>query len=108
MRTIFLIGKITVLAVAAIIAGMLLYALPATLLLPTGLRPGIKNLTLADAAQQLADTGKTGEDLVEGELALTPLSKVLNHTPFFRLLTQWGEAAVNAHRYYRTGKDSEL
>jgi transglutaminase-like putative cysteine protease len=33
------------------------------------------------------------------------LSRVRNHTPLFTRVTRWGEAALNAHRYYRTGKD---
>jgi transglutaminase-like putative cysteine protease len=40
-----------------------------------------------------------------GEVTFTPLSRVRTHTPLFRKVTAWGEAAVNAHRYYRTGKD---
>lgn len=44
-------------------------------------------------------------DAESGELTFTPLTPVLHHTPVFRLLTKWGEAAVNAHRYYVTGKD---
>jgi transglutaminase-like putative cysteine protease len=183
-------------AMAAIFAGLPLYALPATLMLPRGPRPGIGELTLAGAAAQLRATGKTGAALVEaaralvaermqycrrnsfdspsrafergygyctqhayaladllarlgfearvvhafrnrfldggksghawvrvtvdgaerdvdslfqdattGELTFTSLSRVLDHAPLFRLVTQWGEAALNAHRYYRTGKD---
>jgi len=40
-------------------------------------------------------------------LTFTPLSTVRHHTPLFKWATKWGEAAVNAHRYYRTGKDFE-
>jgi hypothetical protein len=40
-----------------------------------------------------------------GKLTFSSLSTVLNHTLPFKLLTVGGEAAVNAHRYYRTGKD---
>jgi hypothetical protein len=199
MRAIRLIGKATLLTTTVVVAGMPLYALPATLSLPPGPRPGIKNLTLSDAAEQLANTGQTDATLAESaralvearmqycrrnsfdsparafqrgygyctqqayaladlltqlgfragvvhafrnqfpdgsvgghawvrvtidgqekdidsvlydackeELTFTPLSKVLNHTPRLRILTQWAEAAVNAHRYYRTGKDCEL
>jgi transglutaminase-like putative cysteine protease len=191
-----IVGKVALLAVAAIIIGLPLYALPATLSLRAGRRPGIKELTLEEAAMRLAATGKTGWDLVEaaraliagrmqycrrnsfdspatafqrgygycvqqayaladllarlgieakvvqafrnrfpdgtvgghawvrvtvdgeeqdidlifydaktGELTFTSLTRVTNHTPLFKLVTQWGEAAVNAHRYYRTGKD---
>jgi hypothetical protein len=44
-------------------------------------------------------------DAETGELTFTSLTSVTNHTPLFKLVTQWGEAALNAHRYYRTGKD---
>lgn len=198
METVCKIGKVASLAVAATIVGLPLYALPATLTLPPGLRPGIKGLTLPEAAKQLATTGETGAALVEaaralvaermqycrrnsfdsparafqrgygyctqqayaltdllarlgieakavyafrnqlpdgtegghtwvrvrvdgaerdidslhydaetGELTFTPLSSVKYHSPLFKWLTKWGEAAVNAHRYYRTGKDME-
>jgi transglutaminase-like putative cysteine protease len=46
-------------------------------------------------------------DAETGELTFTSLSDVRDHTPLFKRMTQWGEAAVNAHRYYRTGKDME-
>lgn len=199
MKRMWSIGKAVFLVVAAIIVGLPLYALPATLSLPAGRRPGIESLTLEEAAKRLASTGKTGAALVEaaralvaermqycrrnsfdsparaflrgygyctqqayalsdlltrlgieatvmhafrnrfadgtvgghawvrvtvdgeerdidsilydaerGELTFTSLSSVVNHTPLFRVVTQWGEAAVNAHRYYRTGKDREL
>lgn len=193
-----MVGKVAVLVVVAIIVGMPLYALPATLSLPAGRRPGIEALTLEGAARQLLATGKTGPALVEaaralvaermhycrrnsfdspatafqrgygyctqqayalvellarlgieaqpvyafrnrfpdgtvgghtwvrvtvdgeerdidslfydagtGELIFTPLTSVRVHTPLFKWATKWGEAAVNAHRYYRTGKDME-
>lgn len=198
MKTIWIIGKVTLLAIAAIILGLPLYALPATRSLPEGRRPGLKKLTLAGAASQLCATGQTGSALAEaaralvadrmqycrrnsfdsparafqrgygyctqqayalvdllarlgiearpvyafrnrfpdgtvgghtwvrvtvggaerdidslfydtgtGQLTFTPLTSVHQHTPLFRVMTQWGEAAVNAHRYYRTGKDRE-
>lgn len=198
METLWIIGKVAFLVVMAIIIGLPLYALPATLSLPAGPRPGMVELELAEAARQLEATGKTGAALVEaaralvadrmqycrrnsfdlpprafqrgygyctqqayalaellarlgieakavyafrnrfpdgtvgghtwvrvavdgeerdidsifynagtGELTFTPLSNVRNHTPLFKRVTQWGEAAVNAHRYYRTGKDME-
>jgi hypothetical protein len=44
-------------------------------------------------------------DTEAGEVTFTPLSRVRNHTPLFKRVTGWGEAALNAHRYYRTGKD---
>ena len=198
METVWIIGTVALLVVAAIVIGLPLYAMPATLSLPAGLRPGIDELTLAEAARQLKATGKTGGALVEaaralamermqycrrnsfdspakafqrgygyctqqayaltdllerlgieakavyafrnrfpdgtegghtwvrvrvdgterdidslhydaetGELTFTPLSSVKHHSPCFKWLTKWGEAAVNAHRYYRTGKDME-
>jgi transglutaminase-like putative cysteine protease len=196
METVWIVGKILILFMAAIIVGMPLYALPATFSLTAGSRQGIEELTLAEAASQLAATGRTGTALVEaaralvadrmqycrrnsfdspatafqrgygycvqqayaladllarlgieakvvhafrnrfpdgtvdghawvrvtvdgeerdidsifydtemGELTFTSLTTVLDHTPLFKAVTQWGEAAVNAHRYYRTGKD---
>jgi transglutaminase-like putative cysteine protease len=198
LETIWIVGKVGLLVVGAIIIGLPLYALPATLSLPAGPRPGIERLTLAEAAGQLEASGKTGGALAEaaralvagrmqysrrnsldspaeafergygyctqqayaltgllarlgieawavyafrnqfpdgtvgghtwvrirvdgvesdidslhydaktGELAFTPLSGVKDHSPAFKWLTKWGEAAVNAHRYYRTGKDRE-
>jgi hypothetical protein len=44
-------------------------------------------------------------DMEAGEVTFTPLSRVRGHTPLFKWATRWGEAALNAHRYYRTGKD---
>jgi transglutaminase-like putative cysteine protease len=199
VKTVWNIGKVAFLVVVAFIIGLPLYALPATLSLPRGRRPGIEALTLEEAAKQLEATGKTGAALVEaaralvaermqycrrnsfdsparafqrgygyctqqayalsdllarlgieatvvhafrnrfadgtvgghawvritvageerdidsilydaerGEMTFTSLSRVLDHAPLFRVVTQWGEAALNAHRYYRTGKDSEL
>ena len=35
----------------------------------------------------------------------TPLSEVTGISPAFRAFTWWGAAAVNAHRFYSTGKD---
>jgi hypothetical protein len=199
MKTVWTIVKWIILAVMGMYAGLVLDALPATLSLPQGRRPGIKDLTLAQAASQLDASGKSGPDLVEaarelvatrmqycrrnsfdspakafrrgygycvqqayalvdllarlgfeanvvhafcnrfpdgtvgghawvrvtvdgeerdidsllydaemGELTFTSLTSVVDHTPLFKVVTQLGEAAVNAHRYYRTGKDSEL
>jgi hypothetical protein len=39
------------------------------------------------------------------KITFTPLSQVYNHTTFFKVLSRAGEAALNAHRYYVTGKD---
>jgi transglutaminase-like putative cysteine protease len=196
MEAFLTICGITCGVIGAVVAGLPLYALPATFSLPRGRRPGIEDLTLEEAASQLRATGKTGMALVEaaralvadrmhycrrnsfdspatafrrgygyctqqayalvellarlqiearavyafwnrfpdgivgghtwvrvavtgevrdvdsvcydaetGELGFVPLSRVCEHTKLFKWLTQWGEAAVNAHRYYRTGKD---
>ena len=37
--------------------------------------------------------------------AFTPLSQVTGISPAFKAFTWWGAPAVNAYRYYRTGKD---
>lgn len=50
--------------------GVPVYALPATLSLPTGQRPGVEPLTIAQAAAQLRASGKAGWDLVEAARAL--------------------------------------
>jgi transglutaminase-like putative cysteine protease len=180
-----------------IIVGVILYALPATLSLPRGRRPGIEPLTIQEAAQRLRLSGHSGPALVEaarllvgdrmqycrrnsfdlypsafargygycqqsayalaallkelgfsarvvtafrndfpgegvgghawvrveiegtsqeidplfydpttGLLNFTPLTRVFEYTPFFRILAGWGSTAVNAHRYYVTGRDS--
>lgn len=181
---------------AGFVAGSLLYALPAMLTLPPGRRPGVLPLTLAEAAEQLRASGKTGWELVEAARALVgarmaycrrnsfdayprafargygycvqhtealsdlltrlgfqtemvhafrcrfpggketshawvqvtlggetrpvdpifywadsrqisfvPLSTVAYLSPLIRLLSYWGSPVVNAHRFYRTGKD---
>ena len=196
MGTLWIIGKVLLVGAAGIVISLPLYALPATLSLAAGRRPGIEELTLEEAAVRLVGTGQTGMAQVEaarslvadrmrycrrnsfdspatafqrgygycvqqayalvellkrleieakvvqafrnrfpdgtvgghawvrvavdgaerdidlifydaetGELTFTSLTKVTNHPRLFKLVTQWGEAAVNAHRYYRTGKD---
>ena len=196
MHAFVTLAKVVLVAATSIVIGLPLYALPATLSLSPGPRPGIEPLTLAQATGQLNTSATRGMDLVEaaralvaermrycrrnsfdspakafergygyctqqayalaelltrlgieaqvvhafrnqfpdgtvsghawvrvsvggesrfvdsiyydpeaGELTFTPLSKILDHTPAFKLVTAWGEAAVNAHRYYRTGKD---
>ena len=183
-------------ALAAIGAGLPLIALPATLSLPRGIRPGLEPLTLDQAAERLRATGLSGMALVEAARALTAgrmvycrrnsfdlaprafergygycqqqafalsglltrlgvearpvqalrnrfpngavgghawvrvrldgrqqdidtlyydpatqrlgftsLTPVTGYSPLFRLLAGWGSTAVNAIRYYRTGKD---
>lgn len=44
-------------------------------------------------------------DAESREISFHPISKIYNHTSLFKILTRSGEAALNAHRYYRTGKD---
>lgn len=188
--------KIFSVCLLAFLGGPPLYALPATLSLPRGRRPGLAPLTIPQAAQQLKASGKTGWELVEaaralvaermaycrrnsfdihtrafergygycqqqayaladlltrlefnawvvgamrnkfadgrltghawvrvsldgqvrdidsiaydrqaGRIDFTPVTNVFNYTPCFRILAGWGSSAVNAHRYYRTGKD---
>lgn len=40
-----------------------------------------------------------------GQATFTPLSPVTAISPTFKAFTWWGAPAVNAYRYYRTGKD---
>lgn len=173
-----------------------LYALPATLSLPGGLRSGIEPLTIEQATRKLQSTELTGWELVEaarslveeriqysrrnsfdtakiafqrgygycmqmsyaladllhqlgfdarviqafknrfpdgkisshswvevtigdeiryidslffdsqsGRITFEPLSEVISISPMFKALTWWGAPAVNAHRYYVSGKD---
>ncbi len=49
----------------AILVGVPAYALPATLSLGFGMRPGLKPLTIPQAAQRVRESGKTGWSLVE-------------------------------------------
>jgi hypothetical protein len=53
-----------------ILVGVPLYAVPATFTLPAGTRPGLAELTIQGAAQQLEGSGKTGWALVEAARAL--------------------------------------
>ena len=196
MNDIWRLARIAPLALLAFAVGVPLYGLPATLTLPRGQRPGVERLTLAQAAQQLREGGRTGWELVEaaralvgqrmqysrrnsydgaarafergygycmqhayalqrllaqlglearvvqafknefadgvvtshawvnvtiegetrpidplfwderaGQPAFTPLSRVTGISPLFKAFTWWGAPAINAHRYYRTGKD---
>ena len=196
MKILWRLARIAPIAVLAIAIGTPLYALPATLSLPGGQRPGVKKLTIPQAADQLRESGERGWSLVEAARALvgqrmqycrrnsfdsaarafergygycmqhayalahllaqlgfetkvvqafrnrfpdgnitshawvsvtvdgetryvdplfydaqagaidfTPLSEVLDISPTFKAFTWWGAPAVNAHRYYITGKD---
>ena len=191
-----IIVRTSLIILMTILVTVPLYALPATLTLPAGPRPGLEELTIQGAAQQLRDTSNTGWELVEaaralvadrmqysrrnsfdsserafergygyctqhsyalqhllaelgfeakvvqafqnrfpdgevashswvsvtvddetrhidslfykedaGELDFTPLSEVSEISPAFKLVAFWGGTAVNAHRYYLTGKD---
>jgi transglutaminase-like putative cysteine protease len=193
------LGKLARLAPTAILAiglGVPLYALPATMSLPSGRRPGVERLTIAQAAARLRAGGKSGWDLVEAararvaermqycrrnsfdgaakafargygycvqhayaladlltqlgfeakvvqafrnrfpdsevsshawvsvrvdgesrqvdslfydeqtrQITFEPLSKVTGIAPIFKAFTWWGATAVNAHRFYLSGKD---
>ncbi len=190
--------KYLALGFSTILIGTPLFALPATLSLQPGLRPGLKPLTLPQAAGHLKSSGKNGMALVEearllvakrmqycrrnsfdihsrafergygycqqqayaladlltrlgfkacvvgavrnrfpdgkttghawvrvlvhsqeydidliaydpiaGKITFTPLSKVFTYTPTFRIFAAWGSSAVNAWRYYRSGKDRD-
>lgn len=39
------------------------------------------------------------------EITFTPLSRVTEFSSFFRILSGWGSATINAHRYYTSGSD---
>jgi hypothetical protein len=44
-------------------------------------------------------------DAQAGVIDFTPLTKIQDYSPLERVVFGWGSAAVNAHRYYITGKD---
>lgn len=60
----WMIGKLILGVIGAILAGLLLYVLPATLSLPRGRRPGLEALTIGGAAVRLGQCGAEGWDLV--------------------------------------------
>ena len=62
--------KIALYTIFVILVGVPLYAIPATRTLPAGPRPGIAELSIEQAANQLNSTGKTGWALVEAARAL--------------------------------------
>jgi hypothetical protein len=47
----------------------------------------------------------TDKNLQNEVLTFVPLSKVTEFGVFFRMLTFWGSAGVNAHKYYTTRRD---
>jgi transglutaminase-like putative cysteine protease len=196
MNVLSKLARIVPTALLAIGLGVPIYALPATLSLPRGRRPGVDKLTLAQAAAELSASGEAGWDLVEAARALVagrmrycrrnsfdsaavafargygycvqhayaladlltqlgfeakvvqafrnqfldgevnshawvsvtvdgearhvdslfydaharqitfaPLSRVTGVAPLFKAFTWWGATAVNAHRFYLSGKD---
>jgi len=44
-------------------------------------------------------------DSEKHEVTFTPLSNVTGFSKFFRILSGWGSATINAHRYYTSGSD---
>ncbi len=64
------LGKALIYGSLLILVGVPLYALPATLSLPGGIRPGLRPLTIEQAAVQLKNGTSTGWDLVEDARAL--------------------------------------
>ena len=54
---------------------------------------------------EIRDIDSISYDSETGRITFEPLSRVLYYTPLFRLFSGWGCAAVNAHRYYVTGRD---
>ncbi|HEY43674.1 MAG TPA: transglutaminase domain-containing protein [Anaerolineae bacterium] len=190
--------KFVLSAVVVMVIGVPLYALPATLSLPRGVRSGLDSLTVSRAAVLLRESGESGMKLVEAarslvaermaysrrnsfdsyakafergygycsqqanalvslltrlgfeakvvhalrnrfpdgtvtshawvqvavddevryvdsifydadaaEINFKPLSEVREVPPVLRFLEIWGAPAVNAHRYYLTGKDQD-
>jgi hypothetical protein len=65
MRSVFLIVVGLVSFLMLVVLGVMLYALPATVSLPGGPRPGVKELTIDDAAERLSQTDLDGWDLIE-------------------------------------------
>ncbi len=41
-----------------------------------------------------------------GEIDFVPLSAITDFPPAFKIFAWWGGTAINAHRFYVTGKDS--
>lgn len=54
---------------------------------------------------QVHDLDSISYDNKTRAIAFTPLSRVRTYTPLFRLFAGLGCAAVNAHRFYITGRD---
>jgi transglutaminase-like putative cysteine protease len=62
--------KVVSIFALTILAGVPLYAIPATLSLPPGQRPGVEPLTIYEAAERLQASGKSGMDLVQAARSL--------------------------------------
>ena len=60
----FVIRAVLIFLIAFLVA-VPLYAVPATITLPPGPRPGLEELTIQQAAIQLRKSGKTNWELVE-------------------------------------------
>ena len=65
-----MIARLVLASILVILFGVPLYAVPATLSLPPGTRPGVEKLTIEQAAHELKDTGMTDWELVEAARAL--------------------------------------
>lgn len=61
----WIIGRLVLGLMGAILVALFLYVLPATLSLPRGRRPGLEDLTLDQAAVRLRASGADGWDLIE-------------------------------------------
>ena len=65
MRSSFCICIGLISSVTAVILGVLIYAIPASLSLGSGTRSGVEELTIEDAALQLRQSGASGFELME-------------------------------------------
>lgn len=65
-----MIAKLVLASIIVILIGVPLYAVPATLSLLPGPRPGVEQLTIEQASQKLKETGMTDWELVEAARAL--------------------------------------
>ncbi len=62
--------KILLFVIVMIVVGVPLYALPATMSLPQGIRPGLDSLTISQAAIKVRESGRSGMKLVEAARSL--------------------------------------
>jgi transglutaminase-like putative cysteine protease len=65
LKSVWMLGKVALGLIGAILAGTFLYVLPATRSLARGRRPGLEDLTIEEAAVRLRQSGVQGWDLVE-------------------------------------------